>query len=142
MVLRHIEYLSIPLFRYKYISNNQLFLLLFSCMNKNLFFFIILYAGISVKFCHEQIWNLSIIRHTTKFVRKQIVETQKGRKWCLLVIHFLIQCDTRYHNYCTSHAWDSCEHVDMMVRTVLVPYIGQVARKHPTWSHEVQLKGK
>nr|AEY77130.1 g-type lysozyme [Mizuhopecten yessoensis] len=53
----------------------------------------------------------------------------------------ILQCDTRYHNFCENYAWDSCEHMELMVRNVLVPYITQVARKHPTWSQDQKLQG-
>nr|AAX09979.1 g-type lysozyme [Argopecten irradians] len=52
----------------------------------------------------------------------------------------ILQCDIRYHS-CTQHAWDSCAHISQMVQEVLVPYINQVAHKHPTWSKEQQLLG-
>ncbi|XP_033743411.1 glycine, glutamate and proline-rich protein-like [Pecten maximus] len=52
----------------------------------------------------------------------------------------ILQCDIRYHS-CTQHAWNSCAHISQMVHEVLVPYINQVARKHPTWSSEQQLQG-
>ncbi|XP_021367087.1 glycine, glutamate and proline-rich protein-like [Mizuhopecten yessoensis] len=52
----------------------------------------------------------------------------------------ILQCDIRYHS-CQKYAWDSCEHIEQMVSEVLVPYVNQVAHKHPTWSRDQQLQG-
>ncbi|KAK3087661.1 hypothetical protein FSP39_008858 [Pinctada imbricata] len=59
----------------------------------------------------------------------------------------VLQCDVRYcpvcsHGLkCTTYGWDSCQHIDMMTKYVLVPYIKQVQRKHPTWPAAHQMQG-
>ncbi|XP_012938414.2 glycine, glutamate and proline-rich protein [Aplysia californica] len=56
----------------------------------------------------------------------------------------ILQCDggaSGLHSKCTQYAWDSCAHIDFMVKTLLVPYINQVKAKHPTWTQDQALKG-
>ncbi|XP_050405798.1 glycine, glutamate and proline-rich protein, partial [Patella vulgata] len=56
----------------------------------------------------------------------------------------IMQCDLHASglgSQCTKYGWDSCAHIDMMTRVILVPYIKQVRSKHPTWSAEQQMQG-
>ncbi|XP_059164334.1 glycine, glutamate and proline-rich protein-like [Physella acuta] len=54
----------------------------------------------------------------------------------------IIQCDLRTSGLpCTRYRWDSCEHMQMMVRQLLVPYIQSVRRKFPSWPLERALQG-
>ncbi|XP_059148289.1 glycine, glutamate and proline-rich protein-like, partial [Physella acuta] len=42
---------------------------------------------------------------------------------------------------CTSVPWDSCEHIEMLVNRLLVPYVNQVHNKFPGWSMDQALQG-
>ncbi|XP_012946472.1 glycine, glutamate and proline-rich protein [Aplysia californica] len=54
----------------------------------------------------------------------------------------ILQCDIRHSGLnCKSCDWDSCCHINMMVRDLLVPYINQVHRKHPSWTSAQTLQG-
>ncbi|KAH9512410.1 hypothetical protein Btru_039467 [Bulinus truncatus] len=44
----------------------------------------------------------------------------------------IMQCDVRYSGLpCTSVAWDSCEHIEMLVNRLLVPYFNQFMTNFP-----------
>jgi len=59
-----------------------------------------------------------------------------GRAWGIL------QCDLHSSGLdCKSCDWDSCCHINMMVKSLLVPYINQVKSKHPSWSSAQALQG-
>ncbi|KAK7116006.1 glycine, glutamate and proline-rich protein-like [Littorina saxatilis] len=56
----------------------------------------------------------------------------------------IMQCDggaSGLGSTCTKYHWDSCEHIDMMVRILLVPYIKTIQHKHSSWAPEQQLQG-
>ncbi|XP_055864976.1 glycine, glutamate and proline-rich protein-like [Biomphalaria glabrata] len=54
----------------------------------------------------------------------------------------IMQCDVRYSGLpCTSVPWDSCEHIEMLVNRLLVPYVNQVHNKFPSWSMDQALQG-
>ncbi|XP_059147222.1 glycine, glutamate and proline-rich protein-like [Physella acuta] len=54
----------------------------------------------------------------------------------------IMQCDITHSGLpCKSVPWDSCEHIEMMVHRLLVPYINQVHAKHPSWSQHQALQG-
>ncbi|XP_055865063.1 glycine, glutamate and proline-rich protein-like isoform X2 [Biomphalaria glabrata] len=54
----------------------------------------------------------------------------------------IMQCDVRYSGLpCTSVPWDSCEHIEMLVNRLLVPYVTQVHNKFPSWSLDQALQG-
>ena len=43
---------------------------------------------------------------------------------------------------CTSLPWDSCDHMEMVMKEVFLPKIGRVVGKQPTWPPERQLQGE
>ncbi|XP_076470152.1 glycine, glutamate and proline-rich protein-like [Babylonia areolata] len=56
----------------------------------------------------------------------------------------IMQCDggaSGLGSTCTKYPWDSCEHIDMMVRILLVPYVHTMQSKHSSWRPEQQLQG-
>ncbi|XP_059164333.1 glycine, glutamate and proline-rich protein-like [Physella acuta] len=54
----------------------------------------------------------------------------------------IIQCDLRTSGLnCTKYRWDSCEHMQMMVSQLVVPYIQSVRRKFPRWTIDRTLQG-
>merc|ERR1712154_8582 len=56
----------------------------------------------------------------------------------------ILQCDggaSGLGSKCTQYNWDSCAHMDFMVKTLLVPYINQIKRNHPSWTQDQALKG-
>ena len=47
----------------------------------------------------------------------------------------ILQCDVAHSGLCkrcTSHKWDSCAHLEMMVKEVFIPKITGIQKKHPT----------
>nr|QFQ61174.1 Lysozyme [Conus magus] len=57
----------------------------------------------------------------------------------------IMQCDGGAsglgEEVCTRYLWNSCEHINMMVEILLVPYIRTIQSKHPSWAPEQQLQG-
>ncbi|XP_012944836.1 lysozyme g [Aplysia californica] len=54
----------------------------------------------------------------------------------------ILQCDIKKSGLnCKSCGWDSCCHVEMMVRDILVPNINSVKRKFPSWTDAQALQG-
>ena len=58
------------------------------------------------------------------------------------------QCDIKASGLeesgCTKYSWDSCEHLDMMVKLILVEMLKRVTKKHkhkPEWPPEKLLQG-
>ncbi|XP_059160496.1 glycine, glutamate and proline-rich protein-like isoform X2 [Physella acuta] len=55
----------------------------------------------------------------------------------------ILQCNIRIH--CdlesTSVPWNSCDHIQMIISKVLLPYIAKVKATHPNWTPEKILQG-
>ncbi|XP_061173570.1 glycine, glutamate and proline-rich protein-like [Saccostrea echinata] len=59
----------------------------------------------------------------------------------------ILQCDIRhcpvcnYNLTCTSYPYNSCQHINMMIKYVLIPNINSMKTKFPEWTPEQQLQG-
>ncbi|CAL1528637.1 unnamed protein product [Lymnaea stagnalis] len=59
-----------------------------------------------------------------------------GREWGIL------RCNLAHSGLpCTSVAWNSCAHIEMMISKVLIPDIYTVYANHPTWTIDQALQG-
>ncbi|KAH9495885.1 hypothetical protein Btru_015341 [Bulinus truncatus] len=60
----------------------------------------------------------------------------RGRAWGIM------QCDIKHSGLpCTSVPWNSCAHIEMMTKKLLIPFIKQVQKKFKKWPSYRQLQG-
>ncbi|ESO98225.1 hypothetical protein LOTGIDRAFT_231339 [Lottia gigantea] len=54
----------------------------------------------------------------------------------------IMQCDLHKSGQdCKKYKWDSCDHINHMTQTVLLPFVKTIKRNHPSWAAKYQLKG-